>query len=290
MTLNPKLSVIMITYKHEKFIEQAINSILEQITDFEFELIIANDNSPDKTHDVVTGIIKRHPKGALIKYFKNEENLGANSNYIKAYNSGSGEFIAVCEGDDYWNDPFKLQKQVDFLEKNLEYVLSYHSAISIDVNGKILDGIPNANPPIEFSREALMKGNQPLPLTLCYRRLNFLPVEIEDITNGDTFLISVLGTKGKGRYVEVAPACYRVHQGGIWSMTSSIKKLESKIISYLVIRNYHISNHNPEVADYYDYKIKKAYKSILLFNLKNYHILNTLKYAIFYLKHQFKKI
>ncbi len=290
MTNNPKLSVIMITYKHEKFIEQAINSILEQQTDFNFELIIGNDNSPDSTHEVVTRIIKDHPKSALIKYFKNEENLGANSNYIKAYSAGSGEFIAVCEGDDYWNDPFKLQKQVEFLERNPEYVLSYHNAISIDVNGKVLGEIPNGNPPEEFSREALMRGNQPLPLTLCYRRLNLLPVELESITNGDTFLISVLGTMGKGRYVEIDPAYYRIHEGGVWSMTSSIKKLESKITSYRVIRNYHNSNNNPDVADYYDNKIKKAYKSISLCNLKKYHFLDSLKYAFFYLKHWSKKI
>ncbi|MCG9970425.1 glycosyltransferase [Christiangramia crocea] len=286
----PRVSVIMITYKHEKFIGQAINSVLEQQTDFNFELIIADDNSPDKTHEVVNKIIRDHPRGSLIKYFKNEMNLGANRNYIKAYNTGSGKFIAVCEGDDYWNDPFKLKKQVQFLERNPEYILCYHDAVSIDVKGKVLGKFANGNPPKELSREALMKGNQPLPLTLCYRRLGFIPVEIENITNGDTFLISVLGTQGKGGYVEVEPACYRVHEGGVWSMTSKLKRLESKIISYQVIRDYHISNNNLEIAEYYSNKIKMAHKTILFCNLKNYHILKGLKYAFFYLKHRSYKL
>mgnify|MGYP002795236009 FL=1 len=100
----------MITYKHEKFIEKAINSVLEQQTDFDYELIIANDNSPDATHEIVKGIIKNHPKAYLIKYFNNPVNLGPNANYIKAYNSGTGKYIAICEGDDYWGDNLKLQK------------------------------------------------------------------------------------------------------------------------------------------------------------------------------------
>jgi glycosyltransferase involved in cell wall biosynthesis len=111
------VSVIMITYKHEQFIAKAIEGVLMQKCDFEVELIIADDCSPDKTEEKVFQIIKNHPKNSWIKYTKHKTNKGMISNFNWALNQCKGKYIAMCEGDDYWTDPLKLQKQVDFLEK-----------------------------------------------------------------------------------------------------------------------------------------------------------------------------
>src|SRR5258706_16274760 len=99
---SPIVSVCMITYAHEVFIAQAIHGVLQQETDFQIELIIAEDASPDNTEKIVAGIIKSHPKGNCIKYFRHPRNLGMRLNFIWALQKCSGKYVALCEGDDYW--------------------------------------------------------------------------------------------------------------------------------------------------------------------------------------------
>lgn len=279
--MNPRVSVLMITYKHEMFIEQAVNSILEQITNFDYELIIANDNSPDSTHEVVTKLIKNHPKSGLINYFKNEINLGPNANYIKAYNSGKGEYIAVCEGDDFWGDEFKLQKQVDFLDQNPEYVLTYHDANCINENGLTLDNISNGRPPKEFSKLELKKGYQPLFLTTCYRRLPIeLFIEMENIINGDTFLTSILGNYGKGKWLDIKPAYYRHHSGGVWSLKQKEYKFKAKIQLFSVLKKHYKSKKSQDLVDYFNYQLSVHKRMLLSLYFKEFNYVGLIKYAL----------
>ena len=130
------VSVVMITYAHEKYIREAIAGVLMQLCSFDVELIIANDCSPDGTDLVVNEIIKSHKNATWIKYIKHEKNLGMMPNFIFAMQQAKGKYIALCEGDDYWTDPYKLQKQVDFLEANPDYVLCFHR-VNILLNGHI---------------------------------------------------------------------------------------------------------------------------------------------------------
>ncbi|HAT80174.1 MAG TPA: hypothetical protein DCS17_01820, partial [Flavobacterium sp.] len=115
MLNNPTVSVCMITYLHENFIEQAINGVLMQKGNFEIELIIANDNSPDETNIIVQNCIVNHPNGSWIKYTHHKTNLGMMPNFVWALQQCKGKYIAICEGDDFWTDSFKLQKQIDVL-------------------------------------------------------------------------------------------------------------------------------------------------------------------------------
>lgn len=117
-------SVVMITYNHEVHIAQAIESVLSQNFDSPLELIISNDRSPDDTERIVLDIINSHPRGNIIKYTKHERNLGMSSNFFWSLNQAKGKYVALCEGDDSWTDPNKLQKQIDFLEENNEYGLT----------------------------------------------------------------------------------------------------------------------------------------------------------------------
>jgi glycosyltransferase involved in cell wall biosynthesis len=121
------VSVVMITYKHEAYIKQAIEGVLMQETNFEYELIISDDCSPDLTKQVVDDIIANHKKGNKIKYFRHEKNVGMQNNSAFALLKCNAKYIAICEGDDYWIDPLKLQKQVDFLENNPNYSFCCHS-------------------------------------------------------------------------------------------------------------------------------------------------------------------
>ena len=128
------VSVVMITYGHENFIQQAIEGVLMQVCNFDVELIVANDCSPDQTDLVIKNIIQNHPNGNWIKYYNHEKNLGVMPNFTFALEKIKGKYVALCDGDDYWTDPLKLQKQVDFLEKNAKYNICGHSVACSQYN------------------------------------------------------------------------------------------------------------------------------------------------------------
>jgi glycosyltransferase involved in cell wall biosynthesis len=114
MSENPKVSVCMMTYNHERFIAQAIESVLEQKTSFDLELVIGEDCSTDGTRKIVAEYARKYPE--KIKAMFRETNLGMTANGIQTLRECRGRYIALLEGDDYWTDPLKLQKQVDFLD------------------------------------------------------------------------------------------------------------------------------------------------------------------------------
>jgi len=113
----------MITYNQGKYIKNAIEGVLMQKTNFDFELIIGEDCSSDNTNSICVEYVEKYPdKIRLISY---SENQGMIKNFIRVLEESKGRYIAFCEGDDYWIDPFKLQKQFDFLENNSSYGLIY---------------------------------------------------------------------------------------------------------------------------------------------------------------------
>jgi glycosyltransferase involved in cell wall biosynthesis len=127
--VQPMVSVTMITYNHGEFIEQAIDGVLMQQTNFKIELIVGEDCSSDNTREILFQLQKKHPDKIILKL--PESNLGIGVNSISNKLLCKGKYIAECEGDDYWTDPLKLQKQVNFLESNQNYVLHYHNCIEI---------------------------------------------------------------------------------------------------------------------------------------------------------------
>lgn len=135
---NIMVSVIMITYNHERFIREAIDSILMQKTNFCFEILIGDDASTDGTGKIVSEYADRFPNKihAVIR----TENIGATKNAYDILCRAKGKYLASCEGDDYWTDEYKLQKQVDVLEKNPQYVACVHPIGLVDVNGKRIFG------------------------------------------------------------------------------------------------------------------------------------------------------
>lgn len=114
--IQPEASVVMISYKHAAFIREAIEGVLMQECDFGVELIIADDASPDSTSEVVKELAS-HPNYDRVKYTKHATNKGMVDNFVWALNQAKGRYVALCEGDDYWTDPLKLQKQVDLMRR-----------------------------------------------------------------------------------------------------------------------------------------------------------------------------
>jgi len=121
------VSVCMITYNQENFIREAIEGVLMQKTNFEYELIIGEDCSKDKTKDICIEYSTKFSH--IIKLISYSQNQGMMRNFMYVVQQSRGKYIAFCEGDDYWIDPFKLQKQIDFLENNLSYGLVYTNVL-----------------------------------------------------------------------------------------------------------------------------------------------------------------
>lgn len=119
--IKPLVSVKTITYNHAPYIKKCIDSILMQKTNFKFELVIGEDFSTDGTRDICKRYAEQYPE--IIKLIISETNVGAKVNSKRTFEECQGKYIAFCEGDDYWTDPDKLQKQVDFLEDNSDYGL-----------------------------------------------------------------------------------------------------------------------------------------------------------------------
>ena len=210
----------MITYNHEKFIREAIDGVLSQQTNFGFELIIANDCSPDKTDEIVNEYINIHPKGNCIKYFSHKKNLGMIPNFIFAMEKCKGRYIALCEGDDYWTVPLKLQKQVDFLEANDDCNICFHSVYELNNDGKKEKSLLNTSLKEEtYTIEDLAKGNLIHTPSVVFRNLfgGKLPSWFFESPAGDYPLYMLCAKNGSIKYLPEPMAVYRKHDGGIWS-------------------------------------------------------------------------
>lgn len=218
------LSVEMITYKHEAYIKQAIEGVLMQETNFEFELIIADDCSPDNTENVVRDIIVNHPKGHLIKYFRHEKNVGMHTNAIFAVENCNGKYIALCEGDDYWTDPLKLQRQIDYLEQNSECSMCFHTVMIENCFTNTI--FPEKAVEDRFySIDEFIMSKVAHTVSFVFRK-SFLQPHLllqKNIFGGDVILALMMAENGRVYGMHQNMAVYRIHEGGITSIDS--KKL-----------------------------------------------------------------
>lgn len=235
-----KVSICMITYGHENFIEEAIKGVLMQECDFEIEIIISNDCSPDNTHAVIQKILKTDPKASCIKYIKQENNLGIAANFIFTLEQCTGKYVSICEGDDYWIDPLKLQKQVDFLEKNDDYVIHSGNAIQLssDLSSEALikDKFDST-----FVIEDFLSNNNLITCTVMFRNQKFhFPEIFNNVTFLDWFLYVILlndsGVKAY-RSTEVY-SVYRVHEAGVMMNLSDLKECNAHILQIISIHKY----------------------------------------------------
>jgi glycosyltransferase involved in cell wall biosynthesis len=227
----PLVSMCCITFNHEQFIEQALDSMLIQETSFPFEIIIRDDCSTDKTRDIVKKYSEKFPH--IIKTILETENQyskGVNP-FIPTYERARGKYVTILEGDDYWRDNLKLQKQVDFLEKNNAYILSYHNSIIVDENDELISEMKNTSP-ADYTQEAMLCGEVLiLTNTVMFRKVNNVTAEqLDGILNADTVLWHLLGHYGKSKYQEeIVYAAYRIHSGGVWSKLDEFAQFEKSL-------------------------------------------------------------
>lgn len=209
----PKLSICCITYNHEHFISQAIESFLMQETDFDFEIVVGEDCSKDTTRNILKQYQEKYPD--KIRLLLHDKNIGMIPNFYQTLNACRGEYIAICEGDDYWTDKDKLQIQVDWMDRHKDFTFCLHR-VARRKNGHFQDYFPEIYEDTVFTMEELIRnwniaiGSMVLRTALLPGKELMLSAQV-----GDQSLCYGMASKGKFFFMGRCMGDYRYHSGGI---------------------------------------------------------------------------
>jgi len=214
------VSVWMSAYNHEPFIARAIDSVLMQQTNFDVEIIIGEDYSTDQTRKIILDYHKKFP--GKFKLLLPDYNLGMIPMFRESYPLCTGKYVAWLDGDDYWTDPFKLHKQVEFLETHPDFVMCFHNFSVLDqINNEFYEkGRPQyANPDGSLSASHFCYYNPVATCSVVYR--NILPKELPGwfykLAFLDLAFYFLLVEKGRIQYLDDNMCVYRIHKEGEWS-------------------------------------------------------------------------
>lgn len=220
--MDNKVSVLITTYNHEKYVAQAVESALQQEADFPFEIVIGDDCSTDHTPNILEKLHKAHPERIRLSVRdKKGEGPPGKINFVETLKACQGQFIALLDGDDYWTDVQKLQKQVNFLDGHSDYAFCFHNA-GIVSEGEPTDSAKRFCPPDQrktSTLEDLTKGNFIFTGSTMFRRGLFgeFPDWFYTALTGDWLLHVFNAQYGKIGYLDEVMAVYRVHAGSSWS-------------------------------------------------------------------------
>lgn len=279
-TLNkkPLVSIICITYNHEKYIEQAIKGFLNQKTTFDYEIIIHDDASTDKTAKIVKYYSEKYPnKINAILQTENQYSKGKKFTYGLIRNIAKGKYIAFCEGDDYWIDAEKLQRQVDVLENNIEYVACCHNTIIVKKDNTPWDAKTNM---FEYFAEDQIHSVKYLENDCRFCQTTSLLFKRDIISemnqqtynefkgikaNGDMKFSAIIAANGKIYHIARDMACYRfvTDTGTSWSARNKEKNIcYSTYTSLKSIQDFIFKNYSVQISYryYLDYLIRSAVK------------------------------
>ena len=223
--------MFMITYNHGPYIRQSIESILMQKTNFAYEIVIGEDCSTDNTRSIIKELEQRYPD--IIKPIYHEKNVGAMRNaYEFCYPNLKGKYIACFEGDDYWTDPLKLQKQVDFLEANPDVLLCSHTVDEfLQGSNSLIKTADKGDRYLTFQDFATNGCGGVYTLSMLFRNDGIFKKTLTQpwttkLDGGDHLLLILATLKGQGVYIlPDNMGVYRRHAGGVWTGESNVVKL-----------------------------------------------------------------
>lgn len=263
-----KVSVLMLTYNHSQFIAQAIESIICQKTNFEFEIVIGDDCSKDNSQDIIREYALKYPN--YIKTILREQNIGMMNNFIDVLSQCKGKYIAICEGDDYWTNDSKLQIQADYLDRNNAVNVCFHNAIITYDDGSFPDHTFYSNNPIYPNNikhpneittlDDIVLGNYIQTCTCMFRNgaIKEFPKWFTEQTLGDWTLHILNSITGNLGYIENVMAVYRVHSGGVWSTKNDKNKIENTIQILEILNEHFEKKYESKIVQ----KIKDLYTSL----------------------------
>lgn len=287
------VSIDCITYNHEKYIADTIESFLMQKTDFKFEILIHDDASTDKTADIVRQYEKKYPN--IVKPIYQTENQYSKGvkkiNYKFNFTRAKGNYVAACEGDDYWTDPYKLQKQVEYMKNNVKCGMCFHAAELVDARSEKKIGIikPYSKDMISSTEEIILGGGGFLATnSMLYRKeiLDNPPSFYMNAHLGDYPLQIYFSTQKYAYYINEVMSAYRTNVEGSW--TNRNFKGENRIEKY--IKSYEnsvfmLEEFNKESSFKYNDAVNKAVSKrkcqIILFKKDMSSLKNSEEYKYF---------
>ncbi|HMN04883.1 MAG TPA: glycosyltransferase family 2 protein [Flavobacteriales bacterium] len=260
----PLVSVIVPTYQHAPYIEACLNGILEQRTDFTVEILVGEDESTDGTREICQRIAAEHPDKVRLFLHSRKDAISimgrptGRANMLALMAAAKGKYAAWCEGDDYWTDPLKLQKQVDHLEQHPGDVLCFHAVGMEHLDGRITeDRITKV--PAEYATQADLarKGNYIHTPSVVFRNiLGTPPPELALSPIGDFFLWVVLAGHGNLYHMPEVMANYRL--GGNWSATSRYHRVMNTVYCHAALHAWAKRMGHDELAAIMLQRIRRA--------------------------------
>lgn len=225
--VNPLVSISCITYNHASYIRQCLDGFMMQQTNFAFEVLIHDDASTDGTTEIIKEYEAKYPD--IIKPIYEEENQwvkGRRGSAVFNFPRAKGKYIAMCEGDDYWTNPHKLQEQVDFLEDHPEFVLCCHGFAEISENDESVFQVWTPKQNRIITLQNFIDGECCITtLTVMFRQSTLLYSNYNIYKSKmDLALFYSLLSLGLGCYAPNVMAVYRKHKGGIWSSINTLKQ------------------------------------------------------------------
>ena len=231
--MEPLVSICCITYNHKEYIRDALDGFLSQRTDFPYEILINDDASTDGTADIIREYEQKYPEKirALLQtenqYSKGITNPSGAFNFPRV----RGSYVAMCEGDDYWTDPEKLQKQVDYMEAHPDCSLCFHSARIITVDGSLSDKRMRPYPEsrIVSPSEIVDKPQGYAMASMMFRSeiIRKLPKYYVNCPVGDTPLQLMAAATGYGYYMDQDMSVYRLGAAVSWTSQGKLGDYEA---------------------------------------------------------------
>lgn len=240
----PLATIKLVTYNHAKYIAVCLDSLLKQKTNFDFEILIAEDESSDGTREICIEYAKQYPERIRLLLNSRANNIPIKGKPSGTFNSvyanftAKGKYLTTIEGDDYWLDENSLEKRVAFLEENDDYVACFH-------NTKILDEETSKESLVfNYKNDKTIKADDLLKIwiptvSFLYRNklINLFDEDMKNIVCGDLILRGKLAEFGTAKYLDdLEPAVYRTHAGGVFSSISLEKRnsLAADGLEYLI--------------------------------------------------------
>lgn len=284
------VSISCITYNHEEYIRDALESFLMQKTKFKYEILVHDDASTDGTAEIIRQYAKKYP--SIIKPIIQKENQLSKGvrRMLYRYNHtrALGNYISICEGDDYWIDPNKLQKQIDYMENNLSCSMSFHSALIVNSNKRVVDEIRPYQSSRVISTEDIIRGGGGFCPTqsITYRKnaLENPPSFFYDAPVGDYPMQLLLAYYGQVYYLDDKMSAYRrvTKKGGSWSSRNKSNVCKIELIDGI---NEMLNEFNAYTKYEYNYSVLASIKKREIFKLayqREYKKIKSSEYADIY--------
>lgn len=263
----PMVSVCLITYQHVSFIRQAIESILAQQADFEFEVLIGEDGSSDGTREICKEYAAQYPDKIRLFCRRREDVIHINGrptgrfNFCQTLAESNGKYVALLEGDDFWVDDLKLQKQVTLLESDTKLSGCFHQVNRMTDKGEVLERFVEEPLPEYLTKDLLVQTRYHTSSLMLRNTiwLHKLPLWHRDVLLMDRLLAILASLQGPLGFIDETMSHYRLHSGGIYTGERGLRRLQDYSIMYARFLE-HLSGLDSSSQE----ELKQAYKKYYL--------------------------